>query len=428
MLGDPTSHGLWEQTAPPPPAGGRLDGGIDADIAIVGAGYTGLSTALHLAEGGAEAAVLEAAEIGFGGSGRNVGLLNAGMWVQPDEVPARLGPEHGERTLSLLGAGPAEVARLIERYNIPCELEMQGTLHCAVGRKGLAELEQRAAQWQRRGAPVELLDAREAAARTGTGRYAGALLDRRAGTLQPLAYARGLARAASGKGVKLFTASPVRSLSREGDRWIVRTPRGEVRAHWVVAATDIYGSGHFQTTGEGQVRLPYFNFATAPLSSDLTRSILPNREGAWDTRAILSSFRMDKAGRLVFGSVGALRNGGHAVHAAWARHEIARLFPHLKGVDFEHAWYGMIGMTEDSMPRLQMFAPDFVGIYGYNGRGIAPGTVFGRILAGFVTGTLKESDLPLPLTTPPRARWRGIREAGYEFGAQIAHLPGALLP
>ena len=130
---DPRSHGLWALTAPAAPATSPLQGDVSADVVVIGGGYTGLSAALHLAEGGVDVVVLEEVEIGFGGSGRNVGLVNAGMWVMPDDLPAALGPDYGERLLELLGQAPRLVFELIDRYRIDCELERSGTLHCAVG-------------------------------------------------------------------------------------------------------------------------------------------------------------------------------------------------------------------------------------------------------------------------------------------------------
>lgn len=427
MLNDPKSHGLWERTSPPAPATTTLQSSLEADVVVVGGGYTGLSAALHLAQTGTRVALLEAKEIGFGGAGRNVGLINAGLWVLPEDMIAQLGATHGERLLDLLGHGPADVMRIIDEHSIECELERQGTLHCAVGQAGLKELEQRAQQWQKRGAPVELLDSTKAAAHIGSAHYTGALLDKRAGTLQPLAYARGLAKAAIKAGVEIFTSSPVISMQNHADYSILRTPNGEARAQWVIVATDAYGEGCFSCTREEQIFLPYFNLATKPLGDNLARTILPNREGAWDTKQILSSFRMDKAGRLVFGSVGALRNSGASIHKAWAKREIRRLFPKLGDVEFEQEWFGMIGMTNDAMPRFHKFAPNVVGFSGYNGRGIAPGTVFGRVLASYVKGEIQDKDLPLPVTPIEKASMRTARQAYYELGAQIAHLPGALV-
>ncbi|RFB75656.1 NAD(P)/FAD-dependent oxidoreductase [Methylovirgula sp. 4M-Z18] len=424
MLDDARSHGLWEKTAPAAPVTGPLETDIIADVAIIGGGFTGLSAALHLAEKARKVVVLEGAEIGFGGSGRNVGLINAGMWVMPDDLPGELGQPHGERLLQLLGDGPRAVMDIIDKHGIACELERNGTLHCAVGTAGLAEIAERARQWQKRGAPVTLLDAAETARRTGTEAYAGSLLDMRAGTLQPLAYVRGLAHAAVRAGVTLHTQSRVSSYTLEGSGWKLSAGRGAVVADWIVVATDAYGAGPGDAVRREQTLLPYFNLATQPLAPHLCASILPGREGAWDTKEILSSFRMDHAGRLVFGSVGALRNTGTAIHPAWAKRSLARLFPQLGSVDFEYQWYGKIGMTENALPRFHRFDRNVVGFSGYNGRGIAPGTVFGRTLAQHILGELGEADLPLPVTELQAPAFRRVKEAYYEAGAQIAHLTG----
>jgi glycine/D-amino acid oxidase-like deaminating enzyme len=425
MLNDPRSHGLWEMTAPPAPDTARLTGAVQADVVIVGGGFTGLSAALHLAERGTRVVLLEGAEIGYGGSGRNVGLVNAGMWVMPDELPGVLGEVHGSRLLELLGNAPRTVFGLVEKHGIDCEANSAGTLHCAVGRSGLAELAQRAEQWARRGAPVRLLDAAETAAKVGTDAYAGALLDLRAGTIQPLAYVRGLARAAIASGASIFTESPVTGAERAGGRWTVTTTGGSVTADWVIVATNAYTVAPWQEVRAELVHLPYFNFATTPLSPELQAKILPERQGAWDTKEVLSSFRFDRRGRLVFGSVGALRGTGTGIHRAWARRALKRLFPAIGEVEFEAEWYGKIGMTADNLPRFHRLAENVIGFSGYNGRGIAPGTVFGRTLAELVSGEITERDLPLPVTDPAAQSFRAARESYYELGAQVAHFAGA---
>lgn len=424
MLNDPRSHGLWERTAPPAPATAPLEGRTTADVLIVGGGYTGLSAALHLAEAGSNVVLLEAAEIGFGGAGRNVGLINAGMWVMPDNFSKELGAQYGERALKLLGDGPYLVRELIEKHGIACELEKNGTLHCAVGESGMRELEERARQWQLRGAPVTILDAAETERRIGTNAYSGSLLDMRAGTLQPLAYARGLAHAAIRAGARIHTGSAVLSTGVANGKNIVKTASGEVSADWIIVATDAYSTGPWQQVRREQVHLPYFNLATKPLSENLRRSILPNSEGCWDTKEVLSSFRMDQAGRLVFGSVGALRGTGLAVHKAWARRSLRRLFPQLGEIEFEAEWHGKIGMTNDALPRFHKFGTNVIGFSGYNGRGISPGTNFGKVLSRHVLGEITEAELPLPLTDMQEDRLRVGREIYYEAGAQIAHLAG----
>ena len=428
MQGNSLTHGLWEATAPAAPPTPPLSGRIAVDVVVVGAGFTGLSAALHLAEAGASVAVLEAAGIGFGASGRNVGLVNAGMWVMPEQLPVRLGSTHGTRLLATLGEAPAVVYELIERHGIACEAVRQGTLHCAVGKSGLAALRERALQWQRLGAPVHLLDAAQTAARLGTPAYAGSLLDLRAGTLQPLAYVRGLARAAQRAGASVHGASPVVGVEDLGSRWRVRTrDGGEVEAGWILVATNATAlpGGPWPAPTSELVRMPYFNMATAPLPAALRDTILPGGEGAWDTRKVLSSFRLDAAGRLVFGSIGALRPPGHGIHRAWGRRALRKLFPQLGDIAFEHEWYGWIGTTADALPRLHRLGRQVVSFSGYNGRGIGPGTVFGRELARLALERVGIEELSLPVSAIAPTSWRPVREGLYEVGAQLAHVVDA---
>ena len=429
MKNDPLSHGLWELTAPPAPPTSPLKGEARADVAIVGCGYTGLSTALHLAEAGAKVVALEAVEIGFGGAGRNVGLVNAGMWLAPDEIVRRIGPDYGERLLDLLGGGPAAVYALIEKHGMDCELVRNGTLHCAVGRSGLAKIEERARQWSARGAPVRVLSREETAKRIGVDIYAGSLLDSRAGVIQPLAYARGLAAAAIGAGAAVHTQSPVRSAERVGKVWRLTDGRAGRSAPTgsLSRPTPMPKARPGRKGKREQIRVPYFNFATRPLAPELAASILPGREGCWDTRLIMNSFRFDGAGRLLFGSIGALRFAGLEVHRAWAARAVRKTFPQIGEVEFEAQWYGMMGMTANALPRFHRLAENVVTFCGYNGRGIGTGTVFGRVLADHILGKMSEKDLPLPVTEPDAPALPAVREAYYEAGAQIAHGVGAWL-
>ncbi|HDR9173049.1 TPA: FAD-binding oxidoreductase [Burkholderia vietnamiensis] len=421
MSGDSRSHGLWEASAPSAPATTSLTRRQSVDAVIVGGGFTGLSAALHLREGGASVAVLEAEEIGFGGSGRNVGLVNAGMWVMPSALPDLLGPEYGQRLLQLLGSAPSLVYDLVEKHGMDCQAVRTGTLHCAVGRTGLKEIRERWHQWKEAGAPVELLDAAATARAVGTTAYSGSLLDRRAGTIQPLAYARGLAHAALTVGAHIYTKSRVVAVKDQGTYWQVETREGLINAKWIIVATNAYTSNIWPELQSQLVRLPYFNMATKPLSEALRARILPNREGVWDTKQILSSFRFDRNGRLVFGSVGALRGAGSRIHETWGLRALAKLFPDLGKVDFEYEWYGQIGMTSNALPRFHHLGRCVVAFTGYNGRGIAPGTTLGRELAKLILGRISIEDLPLPVTKPEKPIFKPLREAAYELGSVAVH-------
>lgn len=408
----------WRTTCGPDLATAPLEGRVSADVAIIGAGFTGLSAALHLAEAGLRAVVVEAETVGHGGSGRNVGLVNAGLWTPPDAVEAALGLQDGARLNQALGAGPDLVFALIEKHGIACEAVRNGTLHLAPNAAGLRDLAARFAQQERRGAPVRLLGAEETMRRTGTTAYRAALWDGRAGTIQPLAYALGLARAATAAGAVIHQGSPVRAIRRDGAGWDIATAAGTLSASHLIQATNAYGS---QGAAAGpHVPVHYFQLATEPLGAGQRAAILPGGEGCWDTAMVMSSFRLDKAGRLLMGSVGNLEGFGAAAHHGWARRKIARLFPGLKDVAIAAAWSGRIAMTGDHMPKVAEIGPGAVTIWGYSGRGISPGTVFGRAAARWVLGDGDAFPVtPAPMRPEAMAALRGLY---YETGATLAHI------
>jgi glycine/D-amino acid oxidase-like deaminating enzyme len=211
-------------------------------------------------------------------------------------------------------------------------------------------------------------------------------------------------------------------MERSGSDWRAVTARGAVSAKWVVVATDVYGTGPWRQIAREQIRLPYFNIATNPLGDVLQNSVLPERQGAWDTQKVLRSFRMDSTGRLIFGSVGALRGTGAPIHRAWVRRTIRALFPQLNAIELEDEWYGTIGMTTDNLPRFHQLASNVVAVSGYNGRGIAPGTAFGKVICDYICGDIGANELPLPSTAVSQPSFPGLREAVYELGSQAAHL------
>ncbi len=264
MQNDPLSHGLWETSAPPAPPTSPLNGRIKADVAVVGCGYTGLSAALRLAELGAKVVALEAVEIGFGGAGRNVGLVNAGMWVMPREFPKALGPDYGERALTLLGGAPGARSGRRSRNRrstaIPCI-----TARCSArsAAQGLAEIEERARQWGERGAPVRVLTAAETAKRIGSEAYAGCA-PRPARRNHPAAVLRARPRPRRDRR-RRGDSHPKRGSQRGAERAASggsQRSGGTVEADWVAVATDAYGGAPWPQGRREQVHLPYFNFAT----------------------------------------------------------------------------------------------------------------------------------------------------------------------
>ena len=190
----PSAPSLWAATAPPAPATPKLAESLKTDVLIVGGGFTGLSTALHLAETGCQVCVLEAHEPGWGASGRNGGQVNPTLKHDPDELVRLYGAAKAEPLIDAVSHSADDVFDLVRRHAIDCAAVRSGWLQLAYSEKAVEGMRSRAAQWARRGAPVETLDRAAVAKRVGTQVFAGGWLDGRAGGLQPLAYTRGLVR------------------------------------------------------------------------------------------------------------------------------------------------------------------------------------------------------------------------------------------
>ena len=387
---------LWDMSAAEPVYDSGLDGDLTCDVAIVGGGFTGLSTALHGAEAGLNCQVLEAEHVGYGGSGRNVGLVNAGLWLPPQDVHNRLGKAKGAELIDRLGKMPEYVFDLIEKHQIQCEATRTGTIHAAHSAKGYEDLARRTKEWKRLGAPVDLLGAEEVARKAGTSKFFGGLLDQRAGTINPMGYARGLARAAISAGAKISTGVRAVKLSRQGDLWKVKTNRGTVTAKYVVLGTNAYSDDLWPGLRQTYTMIHFFQLSTEPLG-DRANHILPERQGLWDTNPIMFSLRRDAFGRLIIGSMGAVHGGKHGLSRRWAEKNLARLFPELGKVEFDNAWHGQIAMTPDHLFHIHRLADGLYTPVGYNGRGITTGTMFGKALAGLMTGA-GEDTLPVPVT------------------------------
>ncbi|HCY86461.1 MAG TPA: FAD-dependent oxidoreductase [Desulfobacteraceae bacterium] len=414
------THGLWAETAKGKPELKMFSGEHRTEVAVIGGGYTGLSAALHLAKEGHDTVLLEANAVGFGGAGRNVGLVNAGLWLMPEDVISLVGEDHGEKLIDVLGASPDLVYGLIDEYDIPCEPWRFGTLHCADSGSGYKALKERERQWQKRGAPVELLEKEEAAQKLGTQVFRGALLDKRAGTVQPLGYAFGLAQAALKEGASLFENTPVTALNKKDGEFVLETPEGRLLAKKVIVAVMGYPEQVFDNHMKNMVPFNYFQFATPPLSRSILETVLPGRNGAWDTNLILSSYRLDEAGRLIVGSVGKVEGFAWDLKLAWAKRTIAKVFPQVGQVDMEHGWYGRIAMTTDHIPRFHVMDKDMAMVTCYNGRGIGPGTVFGKLLARYMTEGSR-ADIPLPISPIQAVNFRRLRGLFYEAGSRLYH-------
>lgn len=403
---------LWDRSSQDISVSLPMNGDITTEVAIVGAGFTGLSTALHLAEDGVECHVLDAQKVGYGGSGRNVGLVNPGVWMPPQNVRYRLGNDRGAAFMDMLGNAPDLVFSLIEKHRIECEATRNGSIHAAHSPAGFKDLTARAKEWQRLGAPIELLEKSQADEKIGCTRFYGGLLDRRAGTVNPMGYARGLATAAVKAGAHIHEGVKVTRLVRDGERWILETTAGRVSAKSVILGSNAYTDELWPGLKQVFTKIHFFQAATQPLG-DLAKHILPEGQGLWDTGMVMFSLRRDVFGRVIIGSMGKLTGGDRGLSRRWASHKLQQLFPELGKPEWETAWDGKIALTPDHLPRIHRLEEGLYTPIGYNGRGITTGSVMGKCMAKLLTGS-PESDLLLPITDVRKVYTAPIASRVYE--------------
>lgn len=388
---------LWAATAPPPPETGPLAGTVTADLCVIGAGYTGLSAALHAAEAGARVVVLEAAAIGWGASGRNNGqVIPTLSRMDPDDIAASSGAK-GEEFVGLIRDSASLVFDLIRRHGIEAEAVQNGWIQPAHRESRMKVAEKRVAAWGRRGAPVQLLDRAAMARLTGTDHWHGGWTNTTGGRINPLGYARGLARAAIAAGASIHTQTPAESIARAEGAWMVKTPRGAVRAERVIIATNAYSTDLWPGFREEVIPVRSYQMATAPLTDNVRKSILPEGHALSDTRGDLYFFRFDANGRLITG--GALMVGFDWENRIRERigKRVAMVYPQLGVPQFDYVWWGYVGVTADKAPHVHELAPGVTGWNGCNGRGVALATAIGRELGRQATGT-PWAEIPLPLS------------------------------
>jgi glycine/D-amino acid oxidase-like deaminating enzyme len=372
---------LYARTAAPALATAALSGDRSVAVCIVGAGFTGLSAALHLAEAGRQAIVIDRNEPGWGASGRNGGQVNPGLKHDPDEIERDFGPALGRRMIALAGGAPAFVFGLIARLKLDCEALCRGTIRAAVSARQLGLVRDAVEQWARRGAPVEFLDRDTARDMIGSDYYAGALLDHRGGSLNPLAYARGLADAALRAGATIVSATPARALHRQAGRWTVETPSGNIFCDHLIIATNGYTDRLWPQLSRTIVPVYSAIAATEPLEPRLSDAILASRPVVYEQTSFHAYYRIDAFGHFLMGAGSPLRDTGDPLDYAHLQNHAVRLFPALTGVSWKFFWNGQIAITADRYPHIHEPAEGVHIGLGYNGRGVAMATLMGRLLA-----------------------------------------------
>lgn len=403
-----TPQGLWDKTAGNPVDVPALREAVDAEVAIIGGGFCGLSAALHLAEHGVGVVVLEAETPGWGASGRNGGQVIAGLKLDPRECEHEFGAEQG-RALARFGAGTTDlVFNLIERFQIRCEAHRDGWIQVARTPGDLADVERRVEDLQANDQNVELMDAERVAALTGTRFYRGAMLDRRSGSVQPLGYARGLAAAARASGARLFRDARVTRMVSQGGQWTLTTAGGAVTARQCLIATNGYTRDLHPALKTAMIAVQSYQIATDPLPPELDRTILPSRLPVSDMPYLGVYFRRDDAGRFIIGGRGSLTDREQLPLFAELERHARRLYPGLKGIDFTIRWGGKLAMTRDHLPRLLTLEPGLHAAYGCNGRGVALATAMGKLAAERIRGAVHR-DLPIATLPPSRYPFHSLR-------------------
>lgn len=391
---------MWAATAPPAPVTGRLEGEVTAPIAIVGAGYTGLATALYLARAGIKAVVVEAEDVGFGASGRNGGHCTPTFHFRADHSLATIRAQYGARAAPLIAlqTGAAErVFGLIAQYNIDCEAVRVGCLHAAHRPGAMRLLEAKHADYAALGRPCRLVDKAEMQTLTGANVFHGGWLYEDAGHLNPLGYARGLAAAALQEGARIFTRSPVAKIVRTGSNWRVTTPSGAVTAERVVIATGAYSGAAWPRLERAYAGIAIASAATAPLDAAARAAILPGNHHLVDTRPEPFGIKYDGHGRLTTAVVVSGRRGADRGYTERLLTErLQWTWPQIGAVRWQHYWLCTIDVRPELLPRLFEVAPGVLGIVGFSGRGVPTATALGSVVADYLGGA-SEHALPIPI-------------------------------
>lgn len=374
MLTRGTPYALNAPSAPDTPA---LTGALSVDVALVGAGFSGAIAAWQLARRGLSVALIEAGEIGAGGSGRNHGqCIPVFGYLDEAQLPAD--------AFALLRDAGRLVFDTVAELGIDCAPVNNGWLNAAHDAAGLDRARAAHRKYERLGKAGPFLGADEVTRLSGTAGYLGGWVHRDGGHVNPLAYLRGLVGAAQAEGARVFTRTPLTGLDRAASgAWVLGTPMGALTARKVALTTGAYGDAAIPARlRRSIVPMTSYAVASAPLTPEQRAQVLPSGVNFSDTRRDPMFFRIDAQGRIITGGLVEPRRGRlTAPTVAGITARLSRMYPTLQGLDWTHHWSGIIGISARQRPAIFEMSGGLWGLIGYCGRGVPTSAVLGRALA-----------------------------------------------
>jgi gamma-glutamylputrescine oxidase len=392
----------YAATATPFAAQPTLQGEVQADVCIIGGGYTGLSAALQLAEQGYSVVLLEAHRLGFGASGRNGGQVGSGQRQDQDWLEAAAGKTAAQQMWSMAEEAKALVKSLISTHDMPVTFHhgvATACWHDADLQSSLRSAEKLERDYGYSG--LERLDQQAIGGLIGSKVFKGGVIDRGAGHVHPLNFALGLAKAAQATGARLFERSEVVEIA-QGPKPLVRTAQGQVRADQVILACNGYLGGLDAKVAARVMPINNFIVATEPLGA-AAAEILSQNIAVADTKFVVNYWRLSDDNRLLFG-------GGESYGYRFpdilktVRKPMLAIYPQLADAKIDYAWGGTLAITTNRMPCFTRPAPNILSASGYSGHGVAMATMAGKVLAATVAGQSAQFDL---LATLPQRGFPG---------------------
>lgn len=369
-----------------------LNGNITSDICVIGAGFTGLSTAIHLAEKGFNVTVLEAKRIGFGASGRNGGQIVHSYSRDIDFIEKHYGKEVGTEMGKMAFEGGRIIRRFAEQYNIDCHLK-DGGIFAACNDRQLKELEGKKALWEAHGhKDLELLSADKIKEHIGSERYSGGLLDKSGGHFHPLNLALGEAAAVESMGGKIYENSEVIRIE-EGDKPVVYTANGSVTCDFIVVAGNAYLGGLIPKLQSKAIPCGTQVITTEVLSEAQQKQLLPKDNCVEDCNYLLDYYRLSNEGRLIYG--GGVTYGAREPSKieSMVVPNMLKTFPQLKGTKVDFAWTGNFLLTLMRLPQFGRIGKNMYYAQGYSGHGLTCTHLAGKVLSEVIAGDSQRFDV-----------------------------------